>query len=243
MRPILGTLALALLLAPAATSAGDAPGDLPVAERQVVDAIAARSGEAHALLERLVELNSATLNPPGVRAVGGLLATRLEPLGLTPEQLETTQETMRRIVARHRPHTEATVPFEAGYPPMLPTPVNRRLFTLYDRLSRDRGYGPVEAFPPAERGAADVSFAAPHAAAMGGLGAEGSGSHSPEQRVVLPTPVASARRVALLLYRLGTEGGNEPLAARPQTRWSGGRASPAGSTVSTPDRAGWIVRG
>lgn len=133
--------------------------------------------------------------PRRATAHGGLRA-------LTPDQLAAAQQSMREIVGRHRPETSATITFEEGYPPMPPTEGNRRLLALYDGVSRDLGLGPVEPFPPAERGAADVSFAAPYADALGGLGPEGEGSHTHEERVDLPTIIESAQRAALLLHRL-----------------------------------------
>ena len=141
---------------------------------------------------------------PG-RAVahGGLRA-------LTPEQLASAQARMREIASRHLPRTSATLTFEEGYPPMPPTEGNRRLLALYDQVSRDLGLGPVEPFPPAERGAADVSFAAPHTDALGGLGPEGGGSHGPDEWVALPTIVESAQRAALLLHRLAGSWGARP---------------------------------
>lgn len=142
-------------------------------------------------------------------AHGGLRA-------LTPEQLAGAQERMREIVGRHLPRTAATLEFEEGYPPMPPTEGNRRLLDLYDRVSRDLGLGPVEAFPPAERGAADVSFAAPYTDALGGLGPEGEGSHGPGERLDLPTLVESSQRAGLLLHRLAeTEPGTPSPGARP----------------------------
>ncbi len=133
--------------------------------------------------------------PRKATAHGGLRA-------LTPEQLAAAQQSMQEIVGRHRPETSATITFEEGYPPMPPTDGNRRLLEVYDGVSRDLGLGPVEPFPPAERGAADVSFAAPFADALGGLGPEGEGSHTHEERVDLPTVIESAQRAALLLHRL-----------------------------------------
>lgn len=137
--------------------------------------------------------------PARAVAYGGLRA-------LTPEQLEGAQARMREIAADSLPRTSAAITFEEGYPPMPPTEGNRRLLALYDRVSRDLGLGPVEAFPPAERGAADVSFAAPHADALGGLGPVGEGSHTPREWVSLPTIIQSAQRAALLLHRLGRDG-------------------------------------
>lgn len=136
--------------------------------------------------------------PARAVAYGGLRA-------LTPEQLASAQDRMRGIAARSLPRTSATLSFEEGYPPMPPTEGNRRLLALYDRVSRDLGLGPVEAFPPAERGAADISFAAPHADALGGLGPVGEGSHTPREWVSLHTIIHSAQRAALLLHRLAAE--------------------------------------
>jgi len=136
--------------------------------------------------------------PQRAVAHGGLRA-------LTPEQQERTERRMQEIVADHLPKTGATLTFEEGYPPMPPTEANRHLLALYDGVSRDLGLGPVEPFPPSERGAADVSFAAPFADALAGLGPEGEGSHTPDEWVALPTIVESAQRTALLLLRLDDE--------------------------------------
>ncbi len=133
--------------------------------------------------------------PQAAVAHGGLRA-------LTPEQLASAESRMQEIAGRHLPKTGATLTFEEGYPPMPPTDGNRHLLALYDQVSRNLGLGPVEAFPPAERGAADVSFAAPYADCLGGLGPEGRGSHTPEERIDLPTIPEAAQRAALLLERL-----------------------------------------
>lgn len=135
--------------------------------------------------------------PQRVVAHGGLRA-------LTAEQLDSARERMRKIAGENLPHTSAKLRFEEGYPPMPPTKGNRRLLETYDEISRALGLGPVEAFPPAERGAADVSFAAPFVdAALAGLGPEGEGSHTTEERLDLPTVIESAQRAAVLLVRLG----------------------------------------
>jgi len=136
--------------------------------------------------------------PQRAVAHGGLRA-------LTPEQQDRAERRMEAIVAEHLPKTGATLSFDEGYPPMPPTDANRHLLALYDGVSRDLGLGPVEPFPPSERGAADVSFAAPYAAALAGLGPEGEGSHTPDEWVALPTIVEAAQRTALLLLRLEDE--------------------------------------
>lgn len=123
---------------------------------------------------------------------------------ISPEQLESAQERMRAIVARHLPRTSAEITFDDGYPGMPPTAGNRELLAVYDRVSQDLGYGPVLEFDPGRRGASDLSFAAPHVAlgAMGGLGVEGTGAHSPDETADLRTLTKSAARAAVMIYRL-----------------------------------------
>lgn len=148
--------------------------------------------------DRVSAVGKRNIVPERTVAYGGLRA-------LTPEQLEAAQERMREIAGRSLPRTRSSLTFDEGYPPMPPTEGNRRLLSLYDRVSRDLELGPVQAFPPAERGAADISFAAPYADALGGLGPVGEGSHTPREWISLPTIVESAQRAALLLHRLGKD--------------------------------------
>jgi glutamate carboxypeptidase len=123
---------------------------------------------------------------------------------ISPEQLEWAQGRMREIVSRHLPRTSAEVVFDDGYPGMPPTEGNRQLLALYDQASQDLGYGPVLEFDPGRRGASDLSFAAPHVAlgALGGLGVEGTGAHTPDETADLRTLPKSALRAAVLIYRL-----------------------------------------
>jgi glutamate carboxypeptidase len=61
----------------------------------------------------------------------------------------------------------------------------------------------MEAFDPGLRGAADISFAAPHVdAALAGLGAFGRGSHSPDEYMEPDLMPLVIKRTALLVYRL-----------------------------------------
>ncbi len=121
---------------------------------------------------------------------------------ISEEQLARAQRKMRGIVARHLPETSAEITFTEGYPPMSPTAGNRRLMELYDRTSRDLGLGAIEALDPGRRGAADVSFVAPFADALAGLGVQGRGAHGPDEEVDLESLAVQARRAAVLLYRL-----------------------------------------
>ena len=44
---------------------------------------------------------------------------------ISVEQQERAQAAMRAIVEQHLPHTEATITFDEGYPPMSPTDGNK----------------------------------------------------------------------------------------------------------------------
>jgi glutamate carboxypeptidase len=74
MRLIL--LALALLATPAAAK-------LAPAEQKIVRTVDSEQARSIALLERLVNQNSGSLNLPGVEAVGRMMRSELEPLGFT----------------------------------------------------------------------------------------------------------------------------------------------------------------
>ena len=121
---------------------------------------------------------------------------------VSAEQLARAREAMERIVQQNLPHTSATIEFEDSYPAMPPVAGNRRLQALLSGVNEDLGRGPMRALDPARRGAADVSFVAPYADALAGLGAMGAGSHSPDERVELDSIPLAIKRAALLLYRL-----------------------------------------
>jgi glutamate carboxypeptidase len=122
---------------------------------------------------------------------------------ISDEQLQRTRQRMRDIVAQHLKGTDATITFRDEYPAMSPTPGNARLLAVYDSASRALGYGTVAALDPGRRGAGDISFVAPLIDGLDGLGALGSGSHAPGERVDLKTLTMQTERAALLLYRLG----------------------------------------
>ncbi|HEX6534267.1 MAG TPA: M20/M25/M40 family metallo-hydrolase, partial [Gemmatimonadaceae bacterium] len=74
-------LAAALALAPGRASAQRASSSLTSTERKLVRAVDAHDAEALALLERLVNINSGTMNFAGVRQVGDVLRARFDSLG------------------------------------------------------------------------------------------------------------------------------------------------------------------
>ncbi|HEX7119341.1 MAG TPA: M20/M25/M40 family metallo-hydrolase [Longimicrobiales bacterium] len=122
---------------------------------------------------------------------------------ISREQLERARAKMRAIVAESLPGTSAEIEFFDGYPSMPPTEGNRALLAVLDDVSRDLGYGRIVPFDPGGRGAADVSFAAPHVdAALDGLGPYGTGSHTTEETVDLRSMTKAAKRAAVLIYRL-----------------------------------------
>lgn len=124
---------------------------------------------------------------------------------LTDEQLERTRERMRQIVARSLPGTSAEIGFSDGYPSMPPTPENQALLARLDEVSRDLGYGPIHAFDPGGRGAADISFVAPYIPGIDGLGPHGAGAHTVEETIDLRSLPVATRRAALLIHRLTRE--------------------------------------
>ena len=80
----LAVLACAVPGAPAQRpSPAAAPASLDSTERAIAGAVDARSSDALALLERIVNINSGTMNFAGVREVGAVLRAELDALGFT----------------------------------------------------------------------------------------------------------------------------------------------------------------
>lgn len=125
---------------------------------------------------------------------------------ISEEQLASARERMRQIVETgNLPQTGATITFADSYPSMPPTDGNMALLGVLDQVSRDLGFGPVEAWDPGKRGAADISFVADQVDAMGGLGVMGSGAHTPRETIDLTTLPALTQRAALLIYRVSRQ--------------------------------------
>ena len=94
--PRLALAALCLSVAAPATAA------LSPAETRMVRAVDAEQARHLALLEKLVNQNSGTLNLAGVRTVGEMMRAELEPLGFTVEWLDmSAAKRSGHIVARH----------------------------------------------------------------------------------------------------------------------------------------------
>ena len=93
----LAFFALALL------AAGPASAQLNSAERRMSATATEEAERSIALLERMVNQNSGTLNLAGVRAVGEMVRAELEPLGFDVQWVDMTQAGRSgHIVATHR---------------------------------------------------------------------------------------------------------------------------------------------
>ncbi len=124
---------------------------------------------------------------------------------ISPEQLEKTQNTMKRIASRNLPHTSAELTFGIGYPPLAPTEDNKKLLRYYSSVSEELGFGKVVAVDPLKAGAADISFTAPYVdMAIDGLGLGGTNDHTVNETADLSTLPSQTKRAAILIYRLST---------------------------------------
>jgi glutamate carboxypeptidase len=122
---------------------------------------------------------------------------------LSPAQHAKAERTMREIVSHHLPKTQAEITFDDGYPPMAPTEGNRRLLAMYDRASRDLGFGGVAAVDPSRAGAADVSFIASVVPMLiDGIGLSGHDDHTEKETADLRMLPSQTKRAALVMYRL-----------------------------------------
>jgi len=120
-------------------------------------------------------------------------------------QQERARQKMRAVIANSRPHTSATIEFWDRYPPMSPTEGNARLQARLSEINEALGRGPMPALDPSRRGAADISFVAPYTDGLAGLGALGTGGHTPNENLDLSSIPLAIKRAAILIYRLGAE--------------------------------------
>ena len=82
--PILSkTLLLVLVLCAVRAASSQSTAKLSAPERLIVDAVDAHNSEALTLLERIVNINSGTMNFSGVRQMGDVLRPQFEALGFT----------------------------------------------------------------------------------------------------------------------------------------------------------------
>ena len=110
---------------------------------------------------------------------------------------------MMEIVAKSLPGTTATITFEDGLPAMSPNDGNYGLLADLDKVSKDLGFGAIEALDPGERGAGDIAFVADLVPSLDGIGIGGSrASHAKGESAELSSLPMLTKRAALLIYRL-----------------------------------------
>ena len=122
---------------------------------------------------------------------------------ISTEQLDRAISRMKYIVSQNLPRTTANIRFRTSYPPMAPTKANYALLDKLESVNIDLGYGQLEPLDPGKRGAADISFVAPHVdASLAGMGPDGFGEHSENEGLDLTSFPKTTTRAAILIYRL-----------------------------------------
>ena len=124
---------------------------------------------------------------------------------ISQEQTDRIAAAMQAIVDDNLPGTDAQIEFAFRYPPMSPSEGNMALFERLNAINADMGLEQMGIFPPARRGAADISFVAPFADGLAGMGPDGSGSHAVGETADLRSFTRQAQRTAILMSRLAAE--------------------------------------
>jgi glutamate carboxypeptidase len=125
---------------------------------------------------------------------------------LNEEQCARVKKKMEAIVRDHLGQTSARIEFAVdGYPAMGVTPASEALLAKLQNVNATLGYAPEMVTDPSQGGAGDIAFVAPFIPGLVGVGAMGAGAHA-EGETVFPDSIAKqAKRMAVLMYRLGEE--------------------------------------
>jgi glutamate carboxypeptidase len=134
--------------------------------------------------------------PPAALALGDLRT-------LSNEQTERVEAKMRAIVADHLGKTGATIEFQEAYPAMAESDGSRALVTQLNEVNASLGLGAEGVMDPMLGGAGDIAFVAPYVPGLVGTGAMGEGAHAEGETVYLDSLPRQAKRMAVLMYRLG----------------------------------------
>lgn len=122
---------------------------------------------------------------------------------LSTPQKENAEKRITAIVNQHLPTTTASIAFEEGIPAMPPTSQNLQLLQLYSKVSTALGHGAIKPLDPGLRGAGDISYIASLVSAnLAGLGPVGTGAHSINETLNVPSLSMQTQRAALLMYDL-----------------------------------------
>jgi glutamate carboxypeptidase len=122
---------------------------------------------------------------------------------ISEEQKESARVKMRDIVARNLPGAKSKITFSEGIPAMTPAQGNYDLLKQLDQVSRDLGFGPVEALDPGDRGAGDIAYISGIIPGLDGIGmGGGDNSHAKGESANIATMPMLTKRAAILIYRL-----------------------------------------
>lgn len=122
---------------------------------------------------------------------------------ISEEQKESARKRMSAIVAKSLSGATAKITFEDGIPAMTPVEGNYDLLKQLDKVSRDLGFGAVEALDPGDRGAGDIAYVSNIIPGLDGIGIRGGGnSHAKGESAQIDTMPMLTKRAALLIYRL-----------------------------------------
>lgn len=121
---------------------------------------------------------------------------------LGEDQKESVRKKMSAIVSKNLNGTTAEIVFKDGIPSMPPTVGNTALVGILNKVSLDMGYGAVKAGDPGSRGAGDISYLAEYLDCIDGLGASGTGAHSPAETINMKEYPDLMKRSTLFVYRL-----------------------------------------
>jgi len=131
--------ALAIAASPLPASIGPAADSLTAIERAIARAVDQRNAEALALLERIVNINSGTMNLSGVRQVGEVLRAEFDALGFTTRWVDGAGfHRAGHLIAEHRgdgPRILLIGHLDTVFEPSHP-------FQRFERLSDSTARGP-----------------------------------------------------------------------------------------------------
>lgn len=121
---------------------------------------------------------------------------------LSDKERDDAKARMLEIAGANLPKTTAKLVFEDLVPGWPATDGNRAILAVADNVSRDLGYGPLEADDPAQRGFGDINFVGSLLSGVDGLGLKGEGFHAPDERIKVESLGPATKRAAVLIARL-----------------------------------------
>jgi glutamate carboxypeptidase len=119
------------------------------------------------------------------------------------EQTLRVKKKMEAIVRDHLAKTSARIEFDDHYPAMAVTPASEALLAKLQAVNATLGYPPEVVADVMSGGAGDIAFVAPYVPGLVGVGPMGAGAHAVGETVFLDSIPKQAKRMAVLMYRLG----------------------------------------